>query len=120
MNSVFHLLCELIDPARHFHGVCLVSSVPRSVGTPSSASAVPTAATPAATAAAFATFFATFFSFDRPFGIVRLADVLAFLGARPFNLGAARLDDDLDLALVPFAAALALPRLVGFFMIPSD
>ena len=90
-----------------------------SVGTPSSLSAVPTAATPAATTAAFATFFATVLSFDRLFGLARRADALAFAGARPFNFGVARLAEDLDLALVPFARAFALPRLAGFFIIPS-
>ena len=74
---------------------------------------------PAAITAAFAAFFATFLSFDRLFGIVRLEDVFAFVGARPFNLGVPRLAEDLDLALVPFADAFALPRLAGFFIICS-
>jgi hypothetical protein len=80
----------------------------------SSPSAVPTAATPAATTAAFATFFATFLSFDRLFGIVSLADAWDFAGAR-----VARLAEDLGLAFVTFAGALALPRLARFFIIPS-
>ena len=94
---------------------CSLSSAPGSAGPCfpelSSLTAVSTTARPAATTAAVAAFLATFLSFGRLFGMARLAEALAFVGARPFDfadLGVARLAADLVFAL--FARDLVLAR----------